>query len=131
MCVPLAVGVFLSVGVLLGVFGVLVMLGVLGLASISVVVGVLSMFGMLSIFIVPGMNGVGLLDVDMEISKQVLREVVALRVTPGHKLVGDVADVPNDQRHRSTGGNPQRFGGERVLVQRDVDPQRLGLLRKR
>ena len=73
-------------------------------------------------------NLLGLLDVDMEIGEQVLAEIVPRHLAAGHELVWDLPGVPNDQRHLAPGRNPERFGSKRVLVECDVDPQRLGLL---
>ena len=66
-----------------------------------------------------------LLDVDVEIRKEILLEVVTGRLSPGHELVGKPADVPDHQRDRPPGGDPQWVGRERVLVQHDLDTQRL------
>jgi hypothetical protein len=43
-----------------------------------------------------GFNPLDLFDVYVEASEQVLLEVVALGVTPGHELVTDAPDVSND-----------------------------------
>ena len=51
-----------------------------------------------------------LLDVDVQIREEIVLEVVAHHVAPGHELVLEPADVPDDQRHGPAGRNPQRVG---------------------
>ena len=104
VCVSFAVGMVL-IGTLLGVARI----GLLGLV---------------------GAAPIDLLDVYVKISEQILLEVVTLGVTSSHKLMADAPGVADDQRHFLTGGNPQRVGRERVLVQPDLDPQAFNSLRK-
>ena len=88
------------VGVLLGVFGVARRVGLVGMTNIRVI---------------------NFLDVYMEATEQVMYEVVSLRLASGHKLMADTPHVSDDQRHLTTGRNPQRVWEKRILIQRDVD----------
>jgi hypothetical protein len=88
------------IGVLLGVFGVARHVGLEGMTSI---------------------RPADFLNVYVETTEQVLPEVVALWLTPGHELVADAPHVSDDQRHFATGRNPQRVWEERILIQRDFD----------
>jgi hypothetical protein len=88
------------IGVLLGVFGVARRVGLVGMTSI---------------------RAINFLNVYMETTEQVLHEVIALWLTPGHELMADTPHVSDDQRHLTTGRNPQRVWEERILIQRDVD----------
>ena len=86
-----------------------------------VTVGVLGLLGVAAMLLVTGVGRLDRFDVDVEVCEEILLEVIPLHVASRHELVRDSAGVPDNQRHRASGGNPQRFGRERVLVQRDLD----------
>ena len=82
------------------------------------------MFGVARRVVLVGMTGIraiNFLNVYMETTEQVMYEVVSLRLAPGHELMADTPHVSDDQRHLTTGRNPQRVWEKRLLIQRDVD----------
>ena len=96
--------VFVSFAVGMGIIGVLL--------SVARRVGLVGM---------TSLRPVDFLNVYVETTEQVLPEVVALWLTPGHELVADAPLVSDDQRYLATSRNPQRVWEERILIQRDFD----------
>ena len=90
-------------------------------AVVIIRVGV-PVFRMVGMVLVPGVGRLDRLDVHMDVREEIVFEVVTGRLASGHELVREPAGVPDDQRHRPPGGDPQRVRRERLLVQRDLDP---------